>query len=104
MALSDKPIRSAYDALEALSEAIEIQREIVNSAPPEKKSLELKRYCTHLKLHHQVLLTARATTPPVKREGPGPLTTILNDVLNNKRKKRGRSKEVPAPKGKPPKD
>jgi hypothetical protein len=95
MGLSHKPIRSANDALEALSEAIEMQREIVNNAPPEKKSLELKRYCNLLKLHHQVLLTARATTPPAKHDGLGPVSSILAAMLANSSKKCGRREKPP---------
>ena len=72
-----------------------MQREIVNEAPPEKRSLELKRYCSLLKLHHQVLLTARATTPPAKQGGPGPVTSILKAVLaNNSKRRRGRKQAL----------
>jgi hypothetical protein len=62
--LPDAPLKTLDDALQLLLRVIEIQRECVSLASPDKKSIELKRLVGSIKVYHQLLITAQNMPKP----------------------------------------
>jgi hypothetical protein len=94
--LPDGPLNTSNDVLRLLLGVIEAQRECVRSAPPEKKSIELKRLMASIKLYHQWLVTPLTKAPPKEENRrPGVVSEILAQLLEKppRRKHRARSKK-----------
>lgn len=87
--LSDLRLQTPEDVLQMLLEVIALQRDCVNSAPAEKKSIELKRAAGAIKVYHQFLQTVGnkpipTTKPAVKG---GAISRMLSEVFADKSRK-----------------
>jgi hypothetical protein len=90
--LPDGPLNSSDDVRQLLLRVMEAQRERARLAPPEKKSIELKRLMASMKLYHQWLVTPSTKAPPKEDNGRrGAVSEILAQLLEQPSRRKHRA-------------
>ena len=90
--LRQRELHSVQDVLQQLLEVIQLQRECVNQASPEKKSIELKRLAASIKVYHQYLMTLKSPEPNRPANHHGAVSKILLSVFSKSQRPKAKAR------------